>query len=427
MTDTQAPPSGDIERIRLRDYTEKAYLDYSMYVILDRALPHIGDGLKPVQRRIIYAMHELGLRASAKYKKSARTVGDVIGKFHPHGDSAAYEAMVLMAQSFSYRYPLIDGQGNWGSPDDPKSFAAMRYTESRLAAFADVLLSELGLGTVDWMPNFDGTIDEPAVLPARAAAHPAQRHHRHRGGHGNRHPAAQPARAHGRLHAAARPPRDHGRRAHRVGARPGFTPPRPRSSRPRTSCARSTPRAAAACARARCGSASRAISWSPRCRTRCRARKRAGADRRADAGEEAADGRGPARRIGPREPDAAGDRAALQPRGCRRADVTPVREHRSRAQLPREHERDRPRRASRRRDLAAMLREWLEFRRATVRRRLQYRLEQVLRRLHILDGLLVAFLNIDEVIASSARGQAQARADGALRALRRTGRGHPRH
>ncbi|WP_372750270.1 DNA topoisomerase IV subunit A [Litorivivens sp.] len=156
-----------IEQLSLKAYTEKAYLDYSMYVILDRALPNIADGLKPVQRRIVYAMSELGLKASAKFKKSARTVGDVIGKFHPHGDSAAYEAMVLMAQNFSYRYPLVDGQGNWGSPDDPKSFAAMRYTESRLTAYADVLLSELAQGTVDWVPNFDGTMDEPSTLPAR--------------------------------------------------------------------------------------------------------------------------------------------------------------------------------------------------------------------------------------------------------------------
>ena len=156
-----------VERLPLRTFTEKAYLDYSMYVILDRALPHIGDGLKPVQRRIVYAMSELGLSARAKFKKSARTVGDVLGKFHPHGDSACYEAMVHMAQSFSYRYPLVDGQGNWGSPDDPKSFAAMRYTEARLAAYAEVLLAELGQGTVDWGPNFDGTLDEPQLLPAR--------------------------------------------------------------------------------------------------------------------------------------------------------------------------------------------------------------------------------------------------------------------
>ncbi|MHC9037941.1 DNA gyrase subunit A, partial [Cobetia marina] len=158
---------GDVERLALRDYTEKAYLDYSMYVILDRALPHVGDGMKPVQRRIVYAMRELSLTANAKYKKSARTVGDVLGKFHPHGDSACYEAMVLMAQPFSYRYPLVDGQGNWGSQDDPKSFAAMRYTESRLSKYSEVLLSELSQGTVDWVPNFDGTMNEPKVLPAR--------------------------------------------------------------------------------------------------------------------------------------------------------------------------------------------------------------------------------------------------------------------
>ena len=157
----------EIEQTPLRSFAEKAYLDYSMYVILDRALPHIGDGLKPVQRRIIYAMSELGLSATAKYKKSARTVGDVLGKFHPHGDSACYEAMVLMSQPFSYRYPLVDGQGNWGSSDDPKSFAAMRYTEARLARFSETLLKELGQGTVDWVPNFDGTMDEPAVLPSR--------------------------------------------------------------------------------------------------------------------------------------------------------------------------------------------------------------------------------------------------------------------
>lgn len=157
----------NIEQLPLHKFTEDAYLNYSMYVIMDRALPHIGDGLKPVQRRIIYAMSELGLSSIAKYKKSARTVGDVLGKFHPHGDSACYEAMVLMAQPFSYRYPLVDGQGNWGSPDDPKSFAAMRYTEAKLSRFAEVLLSELAQGTSDWVPNFDGTMQEPKILPAR--------------------------------------------------------------------------------------------------------------------------------------------------------------------------------------------------------------------------------------------------------------------
>ncbi|MDF0733852.1 DNA topoisomerase IV subunit A [Pseudomonas entomophila] len=167
MSDSLELSLDGVERRSLADFTEQAYLNYSMYVIMDRALPHIGDGLKPVQRRIVYAMSELGLDADAKHKKSARTVGDVLGKFHPHGDSACYEAMVLMAQPFSYRYTLVDGQGNWGAPDDPKSFAAMRYTEARLSRYSEVLLSELGQGTVDWVPNFDGTLQEPQVLPAR--------------------------------------------------------------------------------------------------------------------------------------------------------------------------------------------------------------------------------------------------------------------
>jgi len=167
MNETMNLEFNPVQEQPISEFTERAYLDYSMYVILDRALPNIGDGLKPVQRRIIYAMSELGLKAAAKYKKSARTVGDVIGKFHPHGDSACYEAMVIMAQTFSYRYPLVDGQGNWGSIDDPKSFAAMRYTESRLTHYADLLLSELAHGTADWVANFDGTMDEPKVLPAR--------------------------------------------------------------------------------------------------------------------------------------------------------------------------------------------------------------------------------------------------------------------
>ena len=167
MTDSVRPVFHGFEQIPLREYAERAYLDYSMYVVLDRALPFLGDGLKPVQRRIIYSMSELGLNAGAKPKKSARTVGDVIGKYHPHGDSACYEAMVLMAQPFSYRYPLVEGQGNFGSSDDPKSFAAMRYTESKLTPIAEVLLGELGHGTVDWVPNFDGTLEEPTWMPAR--------------------------------------------------------------------------------------------------------------------------------------------------------------------------------------------------------------------------------------------------------------------
>ncbi|MBK1693344.1 DNA topoisomerase IV subunit A [Chromatium weissei] len=167
LFDFERDVDSNLERRPLKDFTERAYLDYAMSVVLDRALPHVGDGLKPVQRRILYAMSELGLSASAKFKKSARTVGDVLGKFHPHGDSACYEAMVLMAQPFSYRYPLIDGQGNWGSPDDPKSFAAMRYTESRLTAYAASLLNEIDQETVDWQANFDATLQEPRLLPAQ--------------------------------------------------------------------------------------------------------------------------------------------------------------------------------------------------------------------------------------------------------------------
>ncbi len=167
MAKSNIVPIEGIEQRPISEFAELAYLNYSMYVIMDRALPHLGDGLKPVQRRIIYAMSELGLSNSSKHKKSARTIGDVLGKYHPHGDSACYEAMVLLAQPFSYRYPLVDGQGNWGSMDDPKSFAAMRYTEARLAKFAQVHLAELGQGTVDWVPNFDGTLDEPKILPAR--------------------------------------------------------------------------------------------------------------------------------------------------------------------------------------------------------------------------------------------------------------------
>ena len=159
--------SENIETLSLSQYTSDAYLDYSMYVINDRALPHVADGLKPVQRRIIFAMSQLGLRSDAKHVKSARTVGEVIGKFHPHGDSACYEAMALMAQPFSFRYPMVDGQGNWGAPDDPKSFAAMRYTEARLSIYSRLLLDELDQGTVDYIPNFDGTFEEPKLLPAQ--------------------------------------------------------------------------------------------------------------------------------------------------------------------------------------------------------------------------------------------------------------------
>src|ERR1044071_4560343 len=169
LTSPPPPTIPDVEAQPVGDFARKAYLDYSMYVILDRALPHLADGLKPVQRRIIYAMSELGLGPGSKPKKAARTVGDVIGKFHPHGDTACYDAMVLMAQPFSMRYPLIEWQGNWGSPDDPKSFAAMRYTEAKLTKFSQSLLSELEQGTVEWQQNFDGTMKEPKLLPSRLA------------------------------------------------------------------------------------------------------------------------------------------------------------------------------------------------------------------------------------------------------------------
>ena len=192
MTD-ELPLFANMEEQPLSEFTEKAYLDYSMYVILDRALPHVGDGLKPVQRRIIYAMSELGLSATSKHKKSARTVGDVLGKYHPHGDSACYEAMVLMAQPFSYRYPLIDGQGNWGAPDDPKSFAAMRYTEARLSRISKMLLQELGQGYrrlgAEFRRHDTGTDAAALAIAARAA----QRYHRNCCGYGHRHSASQPA------------------------------------------------------------------------------------------------------------------------------------------------------------------------------------------------------------------------------------------
>jgi len=203
MSDILADSLDGVERRSLADFTENAYLNYSMYVIMDRALPHIGDGLKPVQRRIIYAMSELGLDADSKHKKSARTVGDVLGKFHPHGDSACYEAMVLMAQPFSYRYTLVDGQGNWGAPDDPKSFAAMRYTEARLSRYSEVLLSELGQAPRTGARTSTAPSTSPGVA-GTFAEHPAQWHHRHRRRHGHRRTAAQPAGSRHGLRALAR-------------------------------------------------------------------------------------------------------------------------------------------------------------------------------------------------------------------------------
>ena len=264
-----------VEQQPLRVFTEKAYLDYSMYVILDRALPVLGDGLKPVQRRIIYAMSELALSAPNKHKKSARTVGDVIGKFHPHGDSACYEAMVHMAQPFTYRYPIVDGQGNWGSTDDPKSFAAMRYTESRLTRYAEVLLAEIDAGTVDFGPNFDGTL-RGAADPAGAAAEPAaQRRLRHRRRHGHRRAAAQPARGRQRLHPPARRAGGHDQGADEAREGPG--PAHRRRDRLAAGRAAGVLRDGqpAAIVPARPGRSTRrpATSSSPRCRTRCPARR----------------------------------------------------------------------------------------------------------------------------------------------------------
>ena len=301
-----------IEKEPLKSFAERAYLDYSMYVILDRALPHIGDGLKPVQRRIVYAMSELGLAAGAKHKKSARTVGDVIGKFHPHGDSACYEAMVHMAQDFAYRYPIVDGQGNWGSTDDPKSFAAMRYTESRLTRYAALLLQELGSSTVDWAPNFDGSLEEPTLLPARVPNLLLN------GGSGIAVGMATDipphnlrevitrlrcvARRSGSVHAQDHGPRQGPGSADRRGNR--LAPRGPaadvRDGRRQLQGARDL------CHRGRRnrdrGAAVPSVG-----------QQGIGADRQPDAAEEAADGRGFARRIRSRKADAPGDRAEIQP------------------------------------------------------------------------------------------------------------------
>ncbi len=390
--------TADVERIRLRDYTEKAYLDYSMYVILDRALPHIGDGLKPVQRRIVYAMHELGLRASAKYKKSARTVGDVIGKFHPHGDSAAYEAMVLMAQPFSYRYPLVDGQGNWGSPDDPKSFAAMRYTESRLTAFSELLLSEVGQGTVDWMPNFDGTLDEPDVLPARVP------HILLNGTTGIAVGMATDVPPHNLrelvgacVHLLENP----GSSAEELTAwvhGPDFpsdaeiiTPAR--DLRAMYTTGRGSLRARAVWTREQ---GDIVITALPHQVSGARVLEQIAAQMQAKKLPMVADLRDESDHENP-------TRLVIVMRS-NRVDAEGLMSH-----LFASTDLERSYRVNMNvigldgrpgvRDLASLLREWLDFRRQTVRRRLQHRLEQVLRRLHILDGLLIAFLNIDEVIA----------------------------
>jgi topoisomerase IV subunit A len=385
------------ERLPLKDFTEKAYLDYSMYVILDRALPNIGDGLKPVQRRIIYAMSELGLSAASKYKKSARTVGDVLGKFHPHGDSACYEAMVLMAQPFSYRYPFVDGQGNWGSPDDPKSFAAMRYTESRLSPYAQLLLSELGQGTVDWVPNFDGTLEEPGVLPARlpnvllnggtgiavGMATDIPPHNLREVASACVHLLEDPKATVAELcehiqgpdfptEAEIITPRSELRRMYETGN--GGLRMRARYEREGTDII---------------------ITALPYQVSGSRVLEQIAAQMNAKKLPMVEDLRDESDHEHP-------TRLVIQPRS-NRVDVETLMAHLfATTDLERSYRVNlnmigldgRPRV----KNLLTLLNEWLSFRTETVRRRLQWRLDKVLARLHILEGLLIAYLNIDEVI-----------------------------
>lgn len=385
------------ETLSLRDYAEKAYLDYSMYVILDRALPHIGDGLKPVQRRIVYAMSELGLKSTAKFKKSARTVGDVIGKFHPHGDSAAYEAMVLMAQDFSYRYPLVDGQGNWGSPDDPKSFAAMRYTESRLTRYAEVLLNELGQGTVDWQPNFDGTLEEPKVLPARV---PNLLLNGTTGIAVGMATDIPPHNLREVVSAAIRlldAPRAGLEDLSDIIKGPDFP----------TEAEIITPRAEIdAMYQSGRGSLKMRAAWRvedgavvihalPHQVSGSRVLEQVAAQMQARKLPMVSDLRDESDHEHP-------TRFVIVPRS-NRVDLEALMSHLfATTDLERNYRVNlnvigidgRPGV----KPLAKILLEWLEFRRTTVRRRLDYRLEKVLKRLHILEGYLVAYLNIDEVI-----------------------------
>ena len=386
-----------VEQIALRSYTQQAYLNYSMYVINDRALPSIGDGLKPVQRRIIYAMSELGLKASAKFKKSARTIGDVIGKFHPHGDSACYEAMVLMAQPFTYRYPLVDGQGNWGSQDDPKSFAAMRYTESRLRNYADVLLGELGQGTVEWKPNFDGTLDEPEMLPARLPNVLLN------GGSGiavgmatdipphNLHEVAQAL-----IHLLDNPKatlQDIGK--HIKG--PDFpteaeiiTPQSEIEEMYRTG--RGTMKARATYVKE---NGEIVITALPYQVSGAKILEQIAAQMQKKKLPMVVDLKDESDHENP-------TRIVIVPRS-NRVDIDSVMSHLfSTTDLEKNYRvnfnmigiNKRPQV----KDLVSLLKEWLQFLTVTVRRRLQFRLDKILDRLHILDGLLIAFLNIDEVI-----------------------------
>ena len=391
--------AAEVERMPLGAFAEKAYLDYSMYVILDRALPHVGDGLKPVQRRIVYAMSELGLGPGAKPKKSARTVGDVLGKFHPHGDAACYEAMVLMAQPFSYRYPIIEGQGNWGSPDDPKSFAAMRYTEARLAPYAEVLLAELDQGTVDWVPNFDGTLREPAVLPARlpnvllngatgiavGMATDIPPHNLREVAaacvHLLEHPKATVAELCGHILGPDFPteaeiitPREEIVRIYETGT--GSIRMRARYEREDGAVV---------------------VTALPYQVSGARVLEQIAAQMQAKKLPLVADLRDESDHESP-------TRLVIVPRSAR-VDVAALMDHLfATTDLERSYRVNlnvigldgRPRV----RNLRELLGEWLEFRTRTVRRRLEHRLERVRDRLHVLEGLLAVYLNLDEVIAT---------------------------
>ena len=397
MTETTELNYEGVEQLPLKAFTEKAYLDYSMYVIMDRALPHIGDGLKPVQRRIVYAMSELGLKATAKYKKSARTVGDVLGKFHPHGDSACYEAMVLMAQPFSYRYPLIDGQGNWGAQDDPKSFAAMRYTESRLAKYAELLLSEVGQGTVDWVPNFDATLEEPSVLPARVPNLLLN------GTTGIAVGMATDIPPHNLREVVAacvhllETPRASLEDLCQFVLGPDFP----------TEAEIITPRAELLKLYAKGGGSIRAravwekedgavvISALPHQVSGSRVLEQIAAQMQAKKLPMVEDLRDESDHENP-------TRLVIVPRS-NRVDLDEVMAHLfATTDLERTYRVNmniigldgRPQV----KNLLQLLTEWLMFRTETVRRRLEYRLQKVKRRLHLLDGLLIAFLNLDEVI-----------------------------
>ncbi|MDN5872800.1 MAG: DNA topoisomerase IV subunit A [Sinobacteraceae bacterium] len=388
----------DAETLPLGDFAEKAYLDYSMYVVLDRALPHIADGLKPVQRRIIYAMSELGLSATSKPKKSARTVGDVIGKFHPHGDAACYEAMVTMAQPFAYRYPLVDGQGNWGSPDDPKSFAAMRYTEARLTLYAATLLSELTQGTSDWVPNFDGTLNEPKLLPARLPNILVN------GTTGIAVGMATDIPAHNLRELAAAcqlllktPKVDDDALAECVPA-PDFATgceiiSQPEDIRKVYDTGNGILRTRARWTREEDGNV--VVSHLPPQVSSAKIQEQIAAQMRAkklplveDLRDES-DHENPVRIvIMPRSNRV--DVNALMAHLCATTDL----EKSVRVNLNMIGLDGRPRVKT----LRTILVEWLQYRTATVRRRLEYRLGKVNDRLHILDGLLIAYLNIDEVI-----------------------------